>query len=381
MAPKHIKQLITILSGILLILSMRTLIRIQDWNQSYTLYKSAIRIDKNPLYKGEKLIIFADYVGSLGKQKEMEDSLEESLKELHKALKQLKQLKHKYKEQPITLRYYGLDLDSLILKAAYAIATVKNDNYQESAKDILKFFEPYIENKIRFASINAIDLYSEILIKAGEIKKAEKVLKEGIKLYPYSSALIHGLIDFYFGVEKDLNKAHKMLQKAYKYFPNDTATLGKLIKYYEAVNDKENLAKFYYLLGLRIHSEEYYQKAAIIYLDYNQLPKAHLTLKKLARLNSNNPLTLLLSGRYLDLTGNKEKVPELLANAYLISKSQGNKENISVTKSILVSLINIYFQKGDILKAKQYLSTFQNMKNLNPEDLKQLALIKDKLKS
>ncbi len=377
--PKYSKQVISILSCVLLILTLRTLVRIQEWNNPYLLYKSAIRIDKNPLYKGQKLIVFADYVGSLGKQKEMEDLLTESLHGLQSALKQLKHERKQYPDQPQTLKYYGLDLNALIIKAAYAISTIKNDNYQEPAQDTLKFYKPYIDKKINLAGINAIDLYSELLIKAGEIKRAKEVLEQGLKMYPYSSALIFELANYYFQIEKDLNKTFETLQKAYKYFPNDINTLKKLLLYYETIHDNKNIAKFSYLLGLRTHSEENYQKAAIIYLNSNELTLAHKTLKKLAQLNSSNPLTLLLSSRYLDLTGNRSQIPELLNSAYNISKAKGKDENVSVTKSILASLINVYAQKGDLVNAKKYLGDFENVRNLTEEDLKQINLIKANL--
>ena len=75
---KSLKTTITIISCICLLLSVRTLIRIHEWNEPSSLYKSAIKTEKNPLYKGYKLIIFADYIGSLGNQKQMDDSLQES---------------------------------------------------------------------------------------------------------------------------------------------------------------------------------------------------------------------------------------------------------------------------------------------------------------
>src|SRR3989338_2901783 len=373
------KILISVLSCLLLVLSVRTLIRIQEWHDSYSLYKSALKIEKNPLYKGQKLIVFADYVGAQGKQKEMEDSLQESLKVLKKARKELKQAKKKNSNQPITLKIYGLDYKSLILKSAYATATIRLDNYQEEAKSVLSFFEPYIKGRVYLGGINQITFYANLLLKSGQAENTVNVLNYGLKMYPYSSSIISSLAEIYMSVKKDPDEAYKYLKVAYKYFTNDSVILYKLLRYYEVKNDLENQAKFAYLLGLRNHSAESYQRAVQIYLDLNKLAEAHKSLRKLAAIKSNDPITLLLTSRYLDLIGKREQIEGILKTAYALSKSQGSSENINVTKSILLSLINIYVHLGNHDDAKKYINEFENIKNLSEEDKIQLNRVKSAL--
>lgn len=378
--PANLKPIVIVLSCIALLLTARTLIRIREWNNPYLLYKSAIKVDKNLLYKAQKLIVYGDFVGAQGKQKEMEKSLQESLKYSNIALNQLEAKRKKYTNQPITLKQYGLDYDSLVLKAAYLIATVKNDNYVEPPENTLAFYEPYIKDRLNIAGISQIALFADILLKSNEIEKLKNTLEYAIKRFPCSSSILYSLADYYTLIEKDLDKAHEVLQKAYKYFPNNAITLRKLQQYYETLGNKDKNAEFSYLLGLRLHSEEDYQRTALIYLNSNQITQAHKTLIKLAGLNSNNPFTLLLTSIYLDKIGNKNKSLEILNAAYSLSKVQGEHQNIHVTKNILTNLAKVYATKGDLVTARKYLNEFASIKGLNSEDIRQLSLIKAQFK-
>lgn len=281
---KNSKLIILICSCILACFTFRTSIRIHEWNDPITLYKSAIRLDKNPLYKGQKLIVFADYVGALGNRVLFENSLRESLNLLNIALKENENKIKKYLNQPITLKIYGLDFESLLLKTAYAITTIKNDNLQEPPDKILAFYEPYIKDKLNLAGINQIVLYAEILLKANQTEKAEAVLEYGLKKFPYSADLLSMLSDLYLTYKKDFKKGSEILQKAYNFFPNQQRFLHKMYKYYEVTNDLENQAKFAYLIGLRDHSKEAYEKAAQIYQSLNKQDLAQKAINQGAKL-------------------------------------------------------------------------------------------------
>lgn len=378
-SPKNIKVSVTIFTLIVSILGVRTLVRIQDWSDSPTLYKSVIKTEKDPLYKGQKLLILADYLGNNKKQEEMEENLQKSLREFHKSLKKLKQEKKHIKEQPITLKVYGLDIDSLLIKSAYGLATVRTDNYQENPKEVLKFFEPYIKGKLFLSSPTFLNYYANILSKSGNLEKARDVLEYGMWKYPYCSVILYSLCNYYLGVKKDLEKAYKVLELAYYYFPNQLQTLDYFLKYYEEKKDLPNIAKFSYLLGLREHIHVHYKKAVQAYLDLNDLKNGEIALRKLIRLQSNDPVTLLLTSRYLDMTGKRGKIRQLLNTAYLLNKALGEKQDEQVTKSILVSLINTNANLGDIKTAETFLKEFQEMKNLTQEDRKTIRLLKAKL--
>lgn len=377
-ASYNLKPIIITLSCVLTLSGIRTLVRSQEWNNSYSLYQSALKAEKNPLYKGQKLIIFADYIGTRGNQLQMEKSLNEALIELKTSIKELKKLKKKYPQQPTTLKLYGLDYKTLLMKAAYGIATIKHDNFQEPAEKTLKYFERFIKNKLHLASVNQFTLYADLLSKTNNQNKAKEVLEYAYKKYPYSSSVIYSLADYYLLHENNLDKSLKLLQRAYKLYPNHLLTLYKLFKYYEKTNDLPNQAKFAYLLGLREHSASSYQRAAQIYLDLNQLPLAHKTLKKLARLNNADPVTFLLTSRYLDLAGKRGNILQTLNNAYFLAKSQKNTDS-NVIKSILLSLINVTSHIGKLDDSKKYLKEFQEMKDLTTEDINKINELKTKL--
>ncbi|MBI2995382.1 MAG: hypothetical protein HYY52_01565 [Candidatus Melainabacteria bacterium] len=372
------KHITITLSCVLVLLGIRTLVRSQEWNNSYSLYQSALKVEKNPLYKGQRLIIFADYIGAMGNQLQMEKSLNEAFTKLKTSIKELKKLRKKYPRQPITLKLYGLDYDTLLMKAAYGIATIKHDNFQEPAEKTLKYFEKFIKNKLHLASVNQFNLYADLLSKTNNQNKAKEILEYAYKKYPYSSSVIYSLADYYLLYENNLDKSLQLLQRAYKLYPNNVLTLYKLFKYYEKTNDLPNQAKFAYLLGLREHSASSYQRAVQIYLDLNQLPLAYKALKKLARLRNADPITFLLTSRYLDLVGKRENILQTLTSAYFLAKSQKNTDP-TVTKSILLSLINVNSHVGKLDDSKKYLKEFQAMKDLTTEDKNKINEFKTKL--
>jgi tetratricopeptide (TPR) repeat protein len=202
------------------------------------------------------------------------------------------------------------------------------------------------------------------------------VLEYGYGKFDYSDDISNKLAEYYMFYEKDLDKGFKILQHAYNLFPNNTQILESLLKYYEQKNDPVNEARIAYLIGLRRHSPKHYQLAVKIYLDLNQLQLANKALRKLVRLKEDDPLTLLFTSRYLDLKGQRSKVLGVLNTALILSNKLGDKQDINVTKSILVSLINVHATLGNLSYAKQFLSVFEGIKDLTPQDQLQIKATK-----
>ncbi len=372
-----LKLISIIFSLIILSMGIRTLIRITEWNDPYKIFKSAASSQKDPLYKGQRLNILADYVGEhLKDQEKMEALLEESLSYLNKALHNFEAKSKVAGNQPVTLKIYGLDYKTLAQKAAYSIAVIKNDNYLEPPNITLSIFEPYIESNLKSAGINQILFYSEILVKANLLDKAKEVLEYGYKKFGYSDDILNKLAEYYTLHERDSDKSLKVLQHAYNLFPNNSIVLSNLLKYYEQKNDSMNEAKFAYLYGLRMHSLKHYQLSTQIYLDSNQLKLAKESLRKSIRLKEDDPLTLLLTSRYLDLAGQRSKILGVLNRALISSHKLGDKQDLNVTKSILVSLINVNANLGNTNNAKQFLGVFEGIKDLTAEDKAQIQASK-----
>lgn len=381
------KVFIFFISFLALTLGTRTFIRTLEWSDLKKLYTSAINTQKNKLYKAHKLAVYGKHIGIKDflrnnalpiNKTEMDKYAKEALKLLTLELKELKKKKKLFKNQPITLKIYGLDYESLLIKTAYLISTIKYDVYQENPDEILAFYTPYIKNKLNKAFIPELAFYASLLVENNQKEEAKNVLEYGFKRFPRSSAIIHSL-GRYYTEESRLDDAYKMLALAKKYFPNEIETLRGELKYYEAKNDLLNQARTLYLIGLREHSKEGYLKAAQTYLDGNRLKEAKATIKKLIRLTGENPETILLTTKYLDLTGQRDKILPLLNKGYLQAKAQKTENNIQTLKSLLASLIatNLHYGKEDA--AKEYLSEFEKIKNLTVEDIELINNLKRKI--
>ena len=377
---KNLKKTIIIASCFLFLLTIRTTIRILDFNSTVTILKSSIKAEKYPLYKAQRMYIYANQILKLGRYTEADENLQESLKIVENEIKKIKRVRMKYKEQPITLKHYGLDFDSLLLKAAYLIALIKNDNYNAPPKETLAFYEPYITKYKEKAGPNQIAAFAEILTKDKQFEKANEILKYGLEKYPKSFVLLNDLVDLHLVHKKNLDETYKYLNFAYNFYPNSREFLRDFLKYYEEKGDLENQAKFLYLVGLRTHSPEAYFKAAQMYMDLNNLENTKNALTKLIWLTGENPATLLLSSRYFDLTGRRNKIPETLSKAYDLSRAQGQAQNIQITKSILASLINVSLFGGNIEAAKNYLKEFEQIKDLNVDDRRILMQLRENIR-
>ena len=115
---------------------------------------------------------------------------------------------------------------------------------------------------------------------------------------------IFSLSNFYLN-QKNLTNAEKIITEGLNYYPNYIRILPRAIKLYALKNDLLNLAKYEYLLGLRTHSQEAYQKSLQIYLLLNRFNEAKKILDKLLFIDKNNPATLLLANKYYSRTHGK----------------------------------------------------------------------------
>ena len=230
---------------ILIALATRTYIRILDWNNPKIFFQSAIKADNNPLYKAQKLTIYAGLA-------DKDQSLNRSLEILNTNLDTLEEETKNYNKEPLTLKLYGLDSKSLLLKAIYLIASIKSDYLNENPKTTLVFYESYIKKELKIANINELLFYASILSKNGQFNKAVKILKYSYKRFPYSPEVLKSLANYYF-YKKDFQNLDNILNQAYKLFPNDREILGLLYNYYSIINNKEKMSRFEYLIRLREH--------------------------------------------------------------------------------------------------------------------------------
>ena len=295
------KTLVSLLILILLPLSVRTIFRLNDWKDSYSLYSSAVKAYK-PVYKGFGYAALGYYFNGENNINESRKYFLLSIKTLESGIDKLKN--EKTKQIPETLRIYGLDTSTLILNAAFRIASIRFYDFHENTLELLKFYEPYIESNIHTAGSSQLDLYAKLLLKTNQAQKALEVLRFAKEKYPFSTTIIFSLSNFYLN-QKDLINAEKIIQESLAYYPNYIRTIQRTIKFYWLKNDLINLAKYEYLLGLRIHSQEAYQKALQIYLLLGKQTEAKRIIDKLFSMDKKNPVTLLLASKYYSLTHEK----------------------------------------------------------------------------
>ena len=295
------KILISLLILILLPLSVRTSFRLNDWKDSYTLYSSVVKTYK-PVYKGFGYAALGYYFNGENNTNESKKYFLLSIKTLESEINKLQI--NTSRRTPKILKIYGLDTNTLILNAAFRIASIRFYDFHENSLELLKFYEPYIKININTAGSSQLDLYAKLLLKTNQAEKALEILKFAKEKYPFSTTIIFSLSNFYLN-QKDLTNAEKIITEGLNYYPNYVRILPRAIKLYALKKDLTNLAKYEYLLGLRTHSQEAYQKSLQIYLLLNRLNEAKKTLDKLLSFDKNNPATLLLANKYYSLTHGK----------------------------------------------------------------------------
>ena len=296
---KNKKLTLVLLIAILLPLSARTIFRINDWKDTFSLYNSALRCSKDSLYTGQIHSVLAYYFNSIGKINEANKYIASSKQELITAIQKLSN--KTYPLEPKTLNEYGLDNKSLRLRAAFTIADMF-DNYSNYSKNaIFVFYEPFIEPVFNFAGNSQLVLYAKLLKDTNNEEKAIDVLEYTRKKYPYSPFPFYDLSNIYLE-NKDIQNAERIIKEGYNLYPSYPRMLVRTIKLAELKNDLESFAKYEYLLGLRIHSVEGYQKSAQLYLILNDLKNAKKVLNKLTELHINDGITSMLLKKYIELS-------------------------------------------------------------------------------
>ena len=294
---KHKKATYLTLSILLLILSARTMVRLNEWKDSLSLYNSALKSTNNSFCKGIYYSIIGNYFGSENKPQEMNKYFSLSAKEFNSVLDKLKEESIKYTNQPKILKVYGLDPVSLRITAAFKISSMRLFYVKEDPYEILRFYEPFLVGNLDFAGNQQINLYAKLLLKTKRIEEAIRVLEFGKLKYPYSLAIISTLSNIYLKL-KDITNAKRILREGFYYYPNYKLLYPRLIELCQLKNDFLLQAKYEYLIGLLTHSLDWYQNSAKIYLSLNKLSEAKKILDKLVYLDRNNPITTSLFNNY-----------------------------------------------------------------------------------
>lgn len=348
------------------ILLIQTIIRETNWRDSFSLYSSSIKQNSTNIYKGQIYSILGYYLNITGQKKAAYSYFKKSLDCLSIAIKELETKKSSLSHEVKILKAYGIDINSLVTTCAFSIASTRFTYFKDSPKEILAFYEPYIKNNLSNTGVSQLDLYAKLLIKSEQPNAALKILNFTIEKYPFSSLTIYTLSNLLLQTH-DLQNAELIITKGYNYYPTYKRMLVRMIKFFEVNKDYTNLAKYEYILGLRTHSKEAYQKSLQLYLELKKLQEANKVIKKLIFIDNDNPTTLLLLSKYYYLSNNNQEILNTLRKAYLASKRTTTP--LPIYKSILLSLISFNLSYSNLEEAKKYIQDFQSLPNLQKNEL------------
>ena len=260
------------LMSITMIYATRAFIRTLDWKDSFTLYYSAIKTTNNPLnkafrYKGltppNKIHVQYPEEGVDKKY------LKLAIKNLKQAIEILKVEKDLYQNRtPHIVKVYGLDPGSCLAKAGYYLTQTDfrlNNNYKRA----LQLITPYTNDLSKLDSAG-LSFYGAILYFNGMQDKSEQILRQALKIAPYSTQIIFPLCDLIQIRYNNLNEIEKLSLKAFSYFPYDSFTLLALCKLYRLKGDIEKFAFFSYVYGLRHHESNALLESEKAYLFLNK---------------------------------------------------------------------------------------------------------------
>ena len=184
---------------------------------------------------------------------------------------------------PKILRYYGLDSESLLIKAGIFLAQV-NFSIADDLQTSLSLIEPYTKD-LSLLDSTGLKLYGSILLINNKYDEAERVLRYAYSKYPLSTRIIYPLCDLIQAKYNDLNEIESLALKAFRYYPYDSFTLFILSKIYELKKDIKNFAQFSYLYGLRSHSLVAFENAYKAYQAINDKQSALKTKEKIEKLS------------------------------------------------------------------------------------------------
>ncbi len=254
------------------IYSGRAYVRTLDWEDSFSLYKSAIDTTDNPLYKAfrYKLLVSQDKIFSTNQHEQVDPIYQElAISNLKMAINSLEREKNVYQKNiPLIIKKYGLDPETVLAKAGYLLAH-SNYTLNKNPQEALKIINPFVKD-ISLLDNAGLAFYASLHFFNKSIDKAEEILRYAHNKYPYSTRITFPLCQLIYMKTGNLDEVEKLSLLSYKYFPYDTFTLLYLIKLYMLKNDHEKYAFFSYAYGLRHHSIQSLEIAQNLYLSLNK---------------------------------------------------------------------------------------------------------------
>ena len=359
---------IVLLCFVLILCGVRSYYRTLDWRDNLSLTKSSIKTSPHYLYKGYRINTLADAIleSNPNKISEAKQYSIKAEKYFYKALKQFKEERKKYINEPIVLKSYGLDYNSLIIKSIHLIALSSITDEKKDPKKYLQLFKPYLKY-IESFDPRTLELYANLLLKNKDIAEAKKVFLFTYNKFPASLFILESLIRFEREIERDLPNTKKYLAEGLKLYPYSKEIVFEALRYYQLENNLIEYARYSYLYGLRTHSKFTYYEALAAYLTLEKLDKAKKVLDKLNTLDSYDPRTLYLSSSYYIKQKDYKQALSILNQAHSIVQNRKSEEQLSF--DITFTLANLYLASGNTQQGIYYAKEAVNHAKNNPDNL------------
>ena len=365
-----------LLTTIVLLFSARSFLRTYDWQNSVTLIESTIKTSANELYKGFRIKLLGVEILKLhpDETKKSETYLSQGQNCFYKALRDLKQNKNKYSNEPLIIKAYGLDYESLLIKTIHLISFDSFIAPGNSYKKSLKLFNQ-LSKHLNYFNPSNLELYANLLVKNNEMKRAKEIFLYAYNKFPTNLSILLSLIRFEREFEKNLPATKKYLLEGLKLYPYSAEILFEALRYYQLENNLAEYAKYSYLYGLRTHSKFAYYEALTGFLTLGDLTSSKKTIDKLLQLYSDDPKTLYLSSSYYIKKNDYDTALALLNRAYL-SARKGTIEQ-QLIFDITNTIASLYLALGNTKESSNFANEALKYAKNNPENLVKIKKLVD----
>ena len=245
----------------------RTYIRTLDWKDSKALFSSALKESKDNLIKGLRLQMLGGLISIEGNKTLGGKFINQGTSVLKNHFLLLEEKRKKLQETiPNIVKFYGLDPKTKQAKTAYLLAFTQASllNDLNAAHQLLR---PHMKDLL-IVDTQILDFYLGVLFATKHFDEAEQILK-----HTYKKRLSPTILIIYSELYKikynDFLKAEELLLESFRYFPYDARTLEGLANLYVQTKNANKYAYYSYLLGLRAHSLFSLQEALQVYKGLN----------------------------------------------------------------------------------------------------------------
>ncbi|MBI3308329.1 MAG: hypothetical protein HYZ79_03050, partial [Candidatus Melainabacteria bacterium] len=328
------KIFLTLLSFLLVILTTRTIVRINDWKNNEKLLTSTIQSSPNKLYKGLRTQTLAKVYKAKGQSTKSKLLFDKADDYIDQSI--ISYQKSRVKE-PLILKAYGLDTHSLLLKAGYQKCIDKFVKDKSNTKACLAFFNENIQD-ISEIDPATLELYANLILENGDKAKAKDLFLYAYNKYPKVPFLLVSLIRFERDIENNLEATKNYVEKARKLFPYSKDILFEALRYYQNAGNFEEYVHHAYLYGLRAHSKFTYLEALTGYLKLNMREKAKLTIDKLLRLDPTDPKIFYMASNFYIKEQDYERAVALLQEGKMNLKEEEDNDLAFKINSTLAEL-------------------------------------------